>query len=293
MPNSTVMEIIMKYLKGPNELDTSFYYRWHSEALKNNMLGNNMPIHIHQSAELIMVTKGELNISIDGKDTETLHDNQAALILPFSPHMYRAVAGTEYLRCNFAATLVPDFFNMMDNKTGDRAVFDVDPTTVICFQKKILQDNRLSLWSIRTFLHSAIDDYLSQVNLCQSQSNNHILTRAITYMNDHKAEKLTISKVASAIGYSRSHLSFYINKAACFNFNTLLSMLRIEDARVMLKNTQKSILEIAIECGFGSERNFYRQFKALSGISPKDYRKGHVFKTQVEPTGTNIPFSQT
>ncbi len=279
----------MKYYKGPNELDASFYYKWHSEALKNNLHGNKMPLHIHQSAELLMVTKGELTVSINGSDAETVRNGQASLILPFSPHTYKTVAGTEYLRCNFATSLVPEFFNMMDNKMGDRAVFNVDPTTVFYFQKKLLQDSRLSIWSIRAFLNSAIDDYLSQVTVCEVGTSNHILTRAITYMNDHKADKLTIDKVANAIGYSRSHLSFYINKAACFNFNTLLSMLRIEDARIMLKNTQKSILEIAIECGFGSERSFYRQFKAISGLSPNDYRKRRIFKTQVEPVTKTPP----
>ena len=273
----------MKYLRGPNELDASFYYRWHSEALKNNLYGNSMPLHIHQSAELMLVIKGEINISVDGKKNETVGNNQAALILPFQPHTYRTKANTEYLRCNFATSLIPEFFNTLENKSGERSVFDTDETTVFQLRKKLLEDKRLSLWSIRAFLYSAIDDYLSQISLCESGMNSHILTRAIVYMNEHKSENLTIDKVASAIGYSRSHLSFCINKAASFNFSTLLSMLRIEDARIMLKNTKKSILEIALECGFGCERSFYRQFKAISGISPKDYRDGYIFKTREEP----------
>lgn len=273
----------MEYFRGPNELDAAFYYKWHSEKNANNLYGNVMPMHIHQSAEIMLLTKGEMNITIGGKDTETVHAGQAALIFPFQPHEYTTLPNSEYLRCNFAASLIPEFFNTVMGKEGERAVFDTDEATVFHFKRRILANKALSLWSIRAFLCSAIDDYLSAVPLRESGSNSHILTRAISYMTEHKAESLTIGIVASKIGYSKSHLSYCINNAADFNFNTLLSMIRIEDARVMLKNTKKSILEIALECGFGSERSFYRQFKAITGISPKDYRAKPVFKTQIEP----------
>ena len=208
---------------------------------------------------------------------------QAAMILPFHPHTYRADANTEYLRCNFATSLIPDFFNTLDNRVGERTVFNTHATTVFQFKKKILEDDRLSLWSIRAFLYSALDDYLSQIPLCKSETDNNILSLAISYMLAHKKEPLTIEKVARAIGYSRSHLSFCINKAAGMNFSTLLSMIRLDEAKTLLKNTKNSILEISMECGFGSERSFYRQFKAISGISPKDYRKNYVFNPQIEP----------
>ena len=277
----------MKYLKGPNELNATFYYKWHSEELKNNLRGNNMPVHIHQSAELILVTKGRLTVSVAGKEYETVGDMQAAMILPFHPHTYRADANTEYLRCNFATSLIPDFFSTLDNREGERAAFNADATTVFQFKKKILEGGQLSLWSIRAFLYSALDDYLSQIPLCKSETDNNILSLAISYMIKHKKEQLTIEKVARAIGYSRSHLSFCINKAAGMNFNTLLSMIRLDEAKTLLKNTKSSILEISMECGFGSERAFYRQFKAILGISPKDYRKNYVFIPQIEPTSSN------
>ena len=41
----------------------------------------------------------------------------------------------------------------------------------------------------------------------------------------------------------------------------------------MLEATDKSSNQIAIECGFGSERTFHRQFKAYCGRAPQEYRK--------------------
>lgn len=277
----------MKYYKGPNEIDASFYYKWHSEKAQNNLRGNTMPIHIHQSAEILMVTKGKIDITTGDKPTETIKENQAALLFPFQPHKYTSVPNTEYLRCNFPSSLIPDFFGTSSGKEGEKSVFDVNRATIFHFKERILEKNDFSIWSIRAFLYSAIDDFLSQIALRETSVDTHILTRAIAYINEHKQERLSVEDVADAIGYSKSHLSFCINKASNFNFNTLLSILRIEDARIMLKNTDKSILEIAIECGFGSERSFYRQFKAIAGISPREYRKTSVFKTIVEPIHPN------
>ena len=81
------------------------------------------------------------------------------------------------------------------------------------------------------------------------------------------------STVAKALGYSESHFSYTINKTTGFGFNTLLAMLRIESAKKLLRETEKTILEIVLECGFGSECSFYRQFKEATGVSPLKFRK--------------------
>lgn len=275
---------IMKYLKGPNVPDTSFYYRWHSEKLANNKVGNSMPFHIHQSAEFIIVVSGEIKVTAGTEPERTLGPMQAAFITPFRPHKYSSLPNTEYLRCNFIPSLLPDFFPMIEGKVSDTCAFSVKEATLRYIVNKIDTDSVESIWGIRSFLYAIIDDFLASVSLVKSSGDGDILTRALTYMNENKKNDLTVGEVAQAIGYSKSHLSFSINKAAGFSFSTLLSMLRIEEAKIMLKGTKRSILDISLECGFGSERNFYRQFKSITGVSPKEYRESKVFRAVCEPS---------
>lgn len=271
----------MKYYAIPNPLKNPFYYRYHSEAT-GNAKANTTPLHIHQSAEFMIVTKGEMKIQIGTNEYETVKANQGVFIPSFQPHKYNTLDKTEYIRCNFSLSLVPEFMNAINGKESSSSVFAVNGTTVLIFYSRILKKDKQSSWSILSFLHSAIEDYLSSVTLTEARFDSHILTKAITYMNEHKSDNISIGEVASKIGYSESHLSYCINKSANMNFATLLAMLRIEEARVMLKNSDKSILEIAIECGFGSERSFYRQFKSITGFSPKDYRKTQISRTKNE-----------
>lgn len=52
-----------------------------------------------------------------------------------------------------------------------------------------------------------------------------------------------------------------------------LQEFRINKSQILLKNTQKSISEIAIQCGFSDVYSFSHSFKKHTGISPAKYRK--------------------
>ena len=47
-------------------------------------------------------------------------------------------------------------------------------------------------------------------------------------------------------------------------------------AEKLLVGTDMSVLDIALETGFGDVSNFYRAFRAAKEISPTDYRKKYL-----------------
>ncbi len=100
-------------------------------------------------------------------------------------------------------------------------------------------------------------------------------------MDSHKQQSLTLNDIAAAIGYNAKYLSRSINQTAGLGFSTLLSMLRTEDARFLLKSTSRTIIDIAMECGFGSERSFYRQFHELTGQTPREYRESEQRRAMI------------
>ncbi len=271
----------MKFCDGPLEKKSQFYYREHNRG--SMIVEYSAPLHIHQSAEILYVQNGKIKIQITGKEAETINSGEAALLFPFQAHEYHRAAGTHYIRFNFESELASDFFVTNKNFVGVRNVFKVSDSTANLIQKRFVENKELTRLSVQSFLYSSLADFASQIELCDRSADDDILAKAIAFMRKHKESQITINKVAEGIGYSKSHLSYVINRAAGFGYNTLLSMLRIEDARTLLRETQKSILEIALECGFGSERSFYRQFKAIIGKSPHEYRVSRDFKHMKDP----------
>ena len=55
------------------------------------------------------------------------------------------------------------------------------------------------------------------------------------------------------------------------NFSSILNALRVEYAKKILEKGGFNVLDVALECGFGSERTFYRVFKDSTGMSPRKY----------------------
>ena len=96
--------------------------------------------------------------------------------------------------------------------------------------------------------------------------------KLIRYCSEHYREPLTLSSVAKELGYSETYLSHLFKNKFQITFTKFITIMRIEDAKKMLRGN-KSITDIAFDCGFGSMRSFNHIFKAETSITPSEYRK--------------------
>lgn len=99
------------------------------------------------------------------------------------------------------------------------------------------------------------------------------------YMADHKPFlqfNLTLSELASQIGFKDRQLSEYINTYCYTTFQDYLNGYRINEAKQLIQesiNSRKTMLEIAYESGFNSKSAFNFAFKKHSRTTPTRYKK--------------------
>ena len=260
----------MIYLNTLTEQSAVFMAKEHKRAL-GNCEECKMYFHVHPSAELLLVTDGELTVHFLGRDSEKVKAGECALLFPFQSHSYDRPEGTEYFRFNFMPQVIKSFFLNNENNVGEKAVFKVNIEDYSSFFK-MLRENRLTLYKVKSFLYGMIDDYERQTTLVKRSADDSVLGKIIDYIRKNKAEKLTLQKVAHDLGYNDKYLSRLISKASGLGFSTLVAMLRIDTAGDMLRNTDRTIADISLECGFGSECSFYRTFKEITGCTPREYR---------------------
>jgi len=105
-----------------------------------------------------------------------------------------------------------------------------------------------------------------------SSAGNFIVRQAISYMEEHFAEKLTLQDVADHCYVSSWHLSKVLNKYSEKSFYDILNALRINEAKKLLENPQCRIGEISEAVGYADTAHFSRVFKKLEGISANEYR---------------------
>ena len=102
--------------------------------------------------------------------------------------------------------------------------------------------------------------------------NAVLLGRAVAFMEEHLDEPLDRDSVARAAGLSGSHFSHLIRERTGRTFTDLLAQYRVDRAKAMLRRTEKSIVQIALECGFEDQSYFSRVFKRYTGTTPRGYR---------------------
>ena len=102
--------------------------------------------------------------------------------------------------------------------------------------------------------------------------NAVLLGRAVAFMEEHLGEPLDRDSVARAAGLSGSHFSHLIREKTGRTFTDLMAQYRVDRAKTMLRRTDKSIIQIAMECGFEDQSYFSRVFKRYSGTTPRGYR---------------------
>ena len=229
------------------------------------------PRHIHQFVELIFVLEGNITVTVEGRP-ESVSGGEAALIFPFQAHGFNSKERVRMAMYLFSPSIAGSFFKSHDGKVGERAVFNPSEATRLMHESRILSGTDPSLYSVKSFIYSVLEDYTAEIKLIDGFSDTTAATKVATYINEHFSEPINLEAVAKAIGYSPNYLSHCISRVFGFNFCSLLAQLRIDTARKLLSETDKTAIEICYECGFGSERSFHRQFKSITGKTPSDYR---------------------
>ncbi len=85
-------------------------------------------------------------------------------------------------------------------------------------------------------------------------------------------DALTLTAVARELGYSEYHMTRKFREIAGISFRDYLRRRRLAFALIDLRDTDKSVLDIAVDYGFSSHEAFCRSFKSAYGVPPSTYR---------------------
>ncbi|MDO3413351.1 AraC family transcriptional regulator [Saccharibacillus sp. CPCC 101409] len=99
------------------------------------------------------------------------------------------------------------------------------------------------------------------------------LANAVSFMEDHYLEPLTLEQIASQAGISVRHLNRMFKAYYRTTPVSYLQSLRLERSRMLLKRSDLPVTQISYECGFNDSNYFTRQFTKAYGMPPKAYRQ--------------------
>lgn len=127
------------------------------------------------------------------------------------------------------------------------------------------------------FIKSAGDNgrqLLEMVAALLKKQEHPYITASRKYIEKNfEDSNLSLNTVAEAIGVNASYLSKLYKTNLNVNFTEFLNRYRISQGKLMLSDTDCSINDISLKCGFNSAQNFIRVFKKLTGQTPGEFRK--------------------
>lgn len=103
--------------------------------------------------------------------------------------------------------------------------------------------------------------------------DNQLIQEIATYIYNNYEKKLTLDEMSDKFHISRSYLSKKFRAVTGFGFKEYIINVRIKNACTLLLETDKSITDIAFECGFNDSNYFGDAFRNVKGMSPNKYRK--------------------
>ena len=104
-----------------------------------------------------------------------------------------------------------------------------------------------------------------------------VIYPAIAYINDHLKDGISMKEMADLCHLSPSYFSRTFNRETGESFANYINRRKIALAKELLRETNKSISQIAEETGYINISNFIAVFKRLEGVTPSVYRQ-HMYK---------------
>lgn len=126
----------------------------------------------------------------------------------------------------------------------------------------------LSFWLVMV-----LDKFTENVLHSNYIKNTNVIHKTIAYINQNYKENISLDTVASNVHLNSSYFSTIFKKELGLSFSSYLNKVRIDKSKLLLKNTDYSILEIALEVGFEDQSYFTKVFKSLTGMTPKEYKQ--------------------
>lgn len=108
------------------------------------------------------------------------------------------------------------------------------------------------------------------------KQRNPYINAALEYIDAHYSDpNLSLEEIAENLGIAPNYLSSLFSKSLGKKLFEYVNEVRLEKAIEMLLTTRETVNDIGEKSGFGSPRNFMRQFKKYTDMTPTAYRKQH------------------
>lgn len=121
-------------------------------------------------------------------------------------------------------------------------------------------------------LQEIVEEFTESMFNYIPSKNYELMKKAMLYISNNFSNDLTLEEVATYVHLNPAYFSSIFKQSSGSSFKEYLNMVRVEESKRLLANTDYSIIDIAIATGFEDQSYFSKVFKKYTGLTPKQYR---------------------
>ena len=125
---------------------------------------------------------------------------------------------------------------------------------------------------LRNQLKDILVNYYLNLQGARKSSSTPVVIETKKYIQEHYSEPITLDEVANYCFLSKSHFCKIFKTETGMTFKAYLNLVRIKEAKQLLKTTTLKNYEIAESIGFDDPSYFNGLFKKIVGMTPNEYR---------------------
>ena len=257
-------------------MKNAFYEQREDRLFIGRMTHYPFPMHVHSLAEVVVVTRGFADITIDEVQYH-LTPGDAAVVFPLVPHSFDELSeDSKGVIAIFPPDIIPEYAGTFHGLLPDCPMMPANKRSLdLRFAVERLgvlnMDDNLPICV--AYLHVLLAGVLHSLTYrpVYDYSERGLGHRIISYISDHAFEEITLESASRALGISVSHLSHFFSERLHTNFRRFINAIRIEKARLLMRDPNLTLTEICDACGYTNMRTFRRAFQQEIGCLPSDH----------------------
>ncbi|SIQ84194.1 helix-turn-helix domain-containing protein [Pontibacter lucknowensis] len=228
--------------------------------------------HYHENAYFTFILAGQI---LEGNRKEKYHCAPGSLLFHNWQEPHYNIKPEGYTR-GFHLEIQKEWFRELlpDSEVAEGSMQIDNPTVKLLFYQ-IFKETRLQ----DTLLYPAVESLLLQAFTTLLPQERKVyknppwVARLKELLHDRYPDTLSLKTLAAEVNIHPVHLSRDFPKYFHCSLGDYIRKVRTQKSFSLFYDKERSLTEIALQCGFSDQSHFTRSFKALNGLTPSAFRK--------------------
>jgi AraC-like DNA-binding protein len=237
----------------------------------------NYPATFHKNIEIIHVTKGSLDYTIN-EEVVHMEEGDICFAFPYAIHSSR-YQETEFTLVSFDPNLCVPFATILLNQTpkvprlDKENVPEIVPELIQRVSEVADREGTYTDGTIVGYLSAIVGECLPALDLIPIEEiKANTVQEILIYCAEHYRDEISLKRIAEDLHLSPNYISSIFAKKLKISLRDYINNMRTSEASYLLTHTQLRITEIMEECGFKNQSTFNKVFQENCGMTHRQYR---------------------